>query len=163
MVEYQEILQVVICEQVWVGKGEYMPTNRVKNKTEAEKEPTGQELLERLLDPIQHNAVKTIQKVQKEQITAAMQQGVPAEHILQQLGINPKLPVNQEIVDDPGKALGKINPSKVEDNNINSMTVPGGYSKKPASSPFGFGGASMQNGQIVVFSLPIGYSFAYLL
>lgn len=40
------------------------------------------------LNPVQENVLKTVQKVQKQQIEEAMQQGVPAEHILQQSGIS---------------------------------------------------------------------------
>lgn len=40
------------------------------------------------LNPVQENILKTVQKVQKQQVEEAMMQGVPAEHILQQSGIS---------------------------------------------------------------------------
>lgn len=50
-------------------------------------------------NPLQENGLKTVQKVHKEQITEAMQQGVPAQHILEQLGI----PMNgQSQIPQPG-------------------------------------------------------------
>ena len=43
--------------------------------------------LEDQLNPLQDNVLKIVKKVQKDQVTEAMGQGVPAENILQQLGI----------------------------------------------------------------------------
>lgn len=84
------------------------------------------DLIEDKLNPLQDNALKTVKKIQKEQITDAMSQGVPAENILSQMNI----PMEEQ-QDSPKKVLNSL------------------IEKVPASSPFGFGGMRMENGQMI--------------
>jgi hypothetical protein len=78
-----------------------MPVMGKENKVK--KDRTNDDILKELLNPLQQNALKTVQKIQKEQIEEAMQQGVPPEHILQQLGVE---------VQTPSVQMGKMEDTK---------------------------------------------------
>lgn len=83
-----------------------MPTDRTQPKKK-----TNKDILNQLLNPLQENVLKTVQKVQKEQVEEAMSMGVPPEHILQQLGLNVETPqINVGSVDKTRKM--KVSPQK---------------------------------------------------
>lgn len=86
----------------------------LQQKGQKPKEKKPGEILQEMLNPLQDNVLKTVKKVQKDQVTEAMNQGVPAENILQQIGINvatPQVQVDNQS-QDGAKVLQKLLPSK---------------------------------------------------